>query len=92
MAILGAALVASEAAGQEVKEKAETEGKMMFYASFNANHSKALIDGFKQLYPKIDATFYRANDAQLMERILTEARAGRHLWDAMMTSSFYGYN
>jgi iron(III) transport system substrate-binding protein len=80
------------ASAQDVKTLAEAEGKLMFYASFNATDSKTLIDGFKQLYPKIDAAFYRATDAQMMERILTEARAGRNLWDVMMTSSFYGYN
>ena len=80
------------ASAQDVKTLAEAEGKLGFYASFNATDSKVLVDGFKQLYPKIDATFYRATDAQLMERILTEARAGRNLWDVTMTSSFYGYN
>lgn len=77
---------------QDIKEKGEAEGKMMFYAAFNANDSKTLIDAFKQLYPKIDATFYRATDAQLMERILTENRAGRNLWDVVMSTSFYGHN
>ena len=80
------------ASAQDVKTLAEGEGKLMFYASFNATDTKVLTDGFKQLYPKIDATFYRATDAQLMERMLTEARAGRYLWDVMMSSSFYGYN
>ena len=64
----------------------------MFYASFNAADSKTLTDGFKQLYPKIDAVFYRTTDAALMERILTEARAGQYLWDVAMTTSFYGHN
>jgi iron(III) transport system substrate-binding protein len=77
---------------QDLKAKGEADGQMVFYAAFNANDSKTLIDGFKQLYPKIDATFYRATDAQLMERILTEGRAGRHLWDVVMTTSFYGHN
>jgi iron(III) transport system substrate-binding protein len=81
-----------EAWAQDMREKAEAEGKMVFYAAFNANDSKTLIDGFKQLYPKIDATFYRATDAQLMERILTEGRAGRNLWDVVMSTSFYGHN
>jgi iron(III) transport system substrate-binding protein len=76
----------------EVRDRAETEGKLMFYAAFNANDSKTLTDGFKQLYPKIDAMFYRATDAQLMERILTESRAGQNLWDVVMTTSFYGHN
>jgi iron(III) transport system substrate-binding protein len=76
----------------EVRDRAEAEGKLMFYAAFNANDSKTLTDGFKQLYPKIDAMFYRATDAQLMERILTESRAGQNLWDVVMTTSFYGHN
>lgn len=76
----------------EHQAKAEAEGKVVLYASFNANDAKAMTDAFKQLYPKIDATFYRATDAQLMERILTEARAGRPLWDVVCTTSYYGHN
>jgi iron(III) transport system substrate-binding protein len=75
----------------DLRQDAETEGKLVFYATFNANDSKAVIDGFKQLYPKIDAVFYRATDAQLMERILTEGRAGKSLWDVVMQTSFYGH-
>ena len=85
-------VMSSSAFAQDVKTLAEAEGKLMFYASFNATDTKVLIDGFKQLYPKIDGTFYRATDAQLMERILTEGRAGRNIWDVVMSSSFYGYN
>ncbi|MGE5305205.1 MAG: ABC transporter substrate-binding protein [Alphaproteobacteria bacterium] len=78
--------------GQDMKQKAEAEGSVVFYATFNANDSKALADGFKQLYPKIDATFYRTTDSQLMERILTENRAGRNLWDVVIATNFYGHN
>ena len=81
-----------ESQAAEVKDRAEAEGKLMFYASFNAADSKTLTDGFKQLYPKIDAVFYRTTDAALMERILTEGRAGQNLWDVAMTTSFYGHN
>jgi len=77
---------------QELKEKAEAEGKLMFYATFNAADSKTLVDGFKKLYPKIDAVYYRTTDSALMERILTESRAGQHLWDVVVTTSFYGHN
>lgn len=75
-----------------VKDLAGAEGKLMFYASFNAADSKTLVDGFMKLYPKIEATFYRTTDAALMERILTEGRAGQNLWDVAMTTSFYGHN
>jgi iron(III) transport system substrate-binding protein len=80
------------AAAQDLKAKAEAEGKLMFYATFNAADSKTLVDGFKQLYPKIDAAFYRATDSVMVERIVTENRAGQNLWDVVMTSSFYGHN
>jgi iron(III) transport system substrate-binding protein len=77
---------------QDFRQKAEAEGAVVFYASFNASDSKALADGFKQAYPKIDASFYRATDSQLMERILTEGRAGRNLWDVVIATNFYGHN
>lgn len=89
--LLFACLLPYSLEASEWKEKAEAEGKMMFYATFNANDSKAMIDGFKQLYPKIDAVFYRSTDANLIERILTEARAGKSLWDVVMQTSFYGH-
>src|SRR5213594_3175871 len=84
--------VTSDVLAQDVRAKAEAEGKLMFYATFNAADSKTLIDGFKQLYPKIDATYYRATDSVMVEKIVTESRAGQHLWDIVMTSSFYGHN
>ncbi|MBI3058098.1 MAG: hypothetical protein HYY81_02125 [Deltaproteobacteria bacterium] len=54
----------------EVREKAEAEGKAVFYASMTTSDVKALVDGFKQLYPKIDAQFYRTGDSQLMEKVM----------------------
>ena len=89
---VGLSVPASTVSAQSVREKAEAEGKLMFYATFNAVDSKMLADGFKQAYPKIDATFYRATDAAIMERILTENRAGQNLWDVVVTTSFYGHN
>jgi len=59
---------------------------------FDGNRSEASGSRQLEIYPKIEGTFYRATDAQLMERMLTEARAGRHLWDVMMSSSFYGHS
>ena len=53
---------------QDVRAKAEAEGKLMMYATFTAADSKTLVDGFKQLYPKIDAAYYRSTDSAMMER------------------------
>ncbi len=73
----------------EWKDKAEAEGKLVWYCSMGAADAKKIIDRFKELYPRIDAQFYRANDSQLMERLLTEARAGKLLWDVMTITGYY---
>lgn len=75
----------------ESKNNAEAEGRLVFYTTANAADTKAITDGFKKLYPKIDVRFDRTSDSQLMEKILTEARAGKPLWDVVQTTGFYGY-
>lgn len=88
--LLGGCLIGRTGQAQDFREKAEAEGKIVFYATFNTNDTRAMIEGFRKVYPKIDASFYRATDAQLMERILTESRAGKSLWDVALLTSFYG--
>ncbi len=75
----------------ELRDKAESEGKVVFYASMNTSDTKALVDGFKQAYPKIDAQFYRSSDSQLMEKITTEARAGKPFCDVISITGFYAH-
>ena len=89
--VFSGCLLAYAVDAAEVKEKAEAEGKVVLYASMNNADVKALADGFKQLYPKIDIQFYRASDSPLMEKVMTEARAGRPLWDVIATTGFYGH-
>ena len=73
-----------------MRAKAEAEGKLMMYATFTAADSKTLVDAFKQVYPKIDAIYYRSNDAAMMERLVNESRAGQNICDVIVTTSFYG--
>ena len=75
----------------EWKDKAEAEGKVVFYTTSNTSDAKAVTDSFRRLYPKIDVQFDRTSDSQLMEKILNEARAGKPLWDVVSTTGFYGY-
>src|SRR5688572_13889816 len=89
---VGFCLASFPANAQDLRAKAEAEGKLMFYCTFNAADSKTLLDAFKQVYPKIDAVYYRSTDSALMERILSENRAGQNLWDVVVTTSFYGHN
>lgn len=75
----------------EWKEKAEAEGKVVFYTTSNTSDAKEIADSFKRIYPKIDVQFDRTTDSQMMEKILNEARAGKSLWDVVSTTGFYGY-
>jgi len=50
----------ASANGSEWKDKGEAEGKVTWYASLGATDARRIIDRFKELYPKIDAQFYRA--------------------------------
>ena len=83
-AVLGATLGAAE-----LKDKAEAEGKVVLYSTMGADHSKVFAGAFMQSYPKIEVQFYSAASSPLAERILTEARAGRFLWDVLITTPFY---
>ena len=73
------------------QDGAEREGQVVWYTTANTSDAKAITDGFKKAYPKMDIRFYRTTDSQLMERVLTEARTGNSLWDVVSTTGFYGY-
>ena len=86
---LGVLLKYGLASGSQWQEKAETERKMVWYTTIGSADAKMLIDQFRQRYPKIDAEYFRSGGPQLVERIFTEARAGKHIWDVFMNSAIY---
>jgi iron(III) transport system substrate-binding protein len=86
---LGVLLKPELASGSQWQEKAEAERKMVWYTTIGSADAKMLIDQFRQRYPKIDAEFFRTGGPQLVERIFTEARAGKHIWDVFMNSAIY---
>ena len=49
--------------------------------------SKPLLDAFVKEYPFIKAELVRAGEEQLMNRVLSETRAGKWLFDAISTSA-----
>lgn len=73
----------------QLQGTAAAERKMVWYTTIGSADAKMLIDQFRQRYPDIDAEYFRTGGPQLVERIFTEARAGRHLWDVFMNSAIY---
>ena len=68
-------------------EGAKKEGKLVWYTSMAIDTSKPLLDAFQKEYPFIKAELVRAGEEQLMNRILSETRAGKWLFDAISTSA-----
>jgi iron(III) transport system substrate-binding protein len=86
---LGLFLLFDIAPAAQWQESAEAEKRMVWYTTIGSADAKMLVDEFRRRYPKIDAEYFRNGGPQLVERIFTEARAGKHLWDVFMNSAIY---
>lgn len=62
---------------------AKKEGALVFYAATRASDADEAIKRFMKKYPFIKGEYYRAGGDPLLQRILTEARGGKHLWDVV---------
>ncbi|HEY3305622.1 MAG TPA: ABC transporter substrate-binding protein [Candidatus Binatia bacterium] len=62
---------------------AKKEGSLVWYTAMQPEDSAKLIELYRSRYPFVDATSFRAGSAPLLNRILTEARANRHLFDVV---------
>ena len=80
-------LLAQSAQHAALVEGAKKEGKLVWYTSMAIDTSKPLLDAFLQEYPFIKPDLVRAGEEQLMNRVLTETRAGKWYFDAISTSS-----
>lgn len=62
-------------------EGARKEGEVIFYTTMTLDQSKEVVDRFQKKYPFIKPTLFRTGGGPLLNKILNEARAGRHAWD-----------
>lgn len=69
------------AASPDVIEKAKKEGGLTFYTNLNIGESKPWLDAFEKKYPFVKTQLVRVGGTAIASRILTEAQAGRNLWD-----------
>ena len=59
-------------------EAAKKEGKVAYWDSVNAKEWEYVFGKFRQRYPFVATEFWRAGDAEVYQKIMTEARAGVH--------------
>ena len=66
-------------------QAAKKEGKLIWYTSTNLTESKPLLDDFEKLHG-IRGEIFRASGEKTLNRIITEARAGRADFDIVTIS------
>ena len=69
-------------------EAAKKEGGLMIYNSMTPSQMQLIINAFRAKYPFVEVKVYRAVGERLLTKILTEAQAGQHDFDATRCWSF----
>jgi iron(III) transport system substrate-binding protein len=68
-------------------EGASKEGEMIWYTNTGVENANRYIQAFKKQYPFLNAQFWRSKTRQVVQRVVAEARAGRHLVDVIKPST-----
>jgi iron(III) transport system substrate-binding protein len=72
----------------QVMETAKKEGKVVWYTSMGVDDSQPFAAAFMKKHLEIKVEVVRASSEKLLNRILTEVRAGRYLFDVVTLSGF----
>ena len=71
-----------------LEESARIEGEVVLYSSLNNEQIVTLVDAFKKKYPAIKPSFYRGTSERVLQRAITEAKAGRFAVDVLTSAGF----
>jgi iron(III) transport system substrate-binding protein len=80
-----------DAADEKTLDLAKKEGRVSFYTTMGADEGKMLVDAFQAKHPAIRVEMTRLGSEKLLQRIITESRAGSHLFDAVTNSGMEIY-
>lgn len=62
-------------------EAAKMEGTVVWWTTVPIDQSKVLADQFRKQFPAVQVDLFRTGATSLQNKIVTEARVGRHTWD-----------
>jgi iron(III) transport system substrate-binding protein len=89
LGLVALATVASPVGAQDpMIEAARKEGRFTWYTSMNIDDSQPLLDAFMQKYPFIKAELWRGSSEKVLNKIQTETRAGKVLFDVVAVNAF----
>jgi iron(III) transport system substrate-binding protein len=79
------ALASRAGAQSSFYPKAQEEGQVLLYTSLAGSDINAFRNAFEKAYPGVKLKIYRASGTTILQKILTENRAGTDVVDAAMT-------
>ena len=59
-------------------EGAKKEGRLVFYGTLGVDASRPMLEKFRQSHPYISIDHYRSGSVGIYNRVINEARAGKH--------------
>jgi iron(III) transport system substrate-binding protein len=65
---------------------ARREGKLVWYTTLAAEQNKQIANAFEKKYAGVNVETFRTGSSALAQRLLTEAKARRHIADAVETT------
>ena len=68
-------------------EGAKKEGRLVFYGTLGVDASRPMLEKFRQGYPNISIDHYRSGSVGIYNRVVNEARAGKHEVDIIELSA-----
>ena len=71
---------AQDSPNQKLIEAARKEGEIVWYTTMSLDQSKEFMDRFIKKYPFLKPSVFRAGGGALLNRIMSEAKAGKQLF------------
>ena len=81
--VLGVWLACAGMAYSANVDSAKAEGELVWWTTMAQDQSQKVIEAFMKKHPSIKATYWRSGTNGVHNKILTEARFGRHSWDVV---------
>src|SRR5204862_7840198 len=73
--------IAVQSQESSIVQAARKEGEIVWYTTMSLDQSRAFMDRFIRKYPFLQPSVFRSGGGALLNRILSEAKGGKYLFD-----------
>jgi iron(III) transport system substrate-binding protein len=83
--LLTTAAWAQSGSDSKLIESAKKEKRLIHWTTMTLSQSKQVVDAFQKKYPFIEVDLFRTGGDAMLNKIFSEDRAGKQLWDVLLT-------